>query len=401
MSSISFFPSEFTKNQDTISQLQTEFHLELYTDEHLVTETAKRFSCNEDDLWAVLQKKTSVFNQFTFQKEKVINKFRHVLAGKLQQQKGYIFFGLHSLLFPKEITEVLRVIVVGSKQDRVSIALQEGLDESTALKAIKTNDTITFRWTDFLFKKEAFDSELYDLVVPISQENGEAKIIASFFRKTPLLSTTDSANAVVKMSRDVEVERALLLKGHVVSVSCDSKDVEILVHKSCLNFSGLCKELEQIVFTVPWVHSVHIRKSQNYSDPIYRKQNFELPSKVLFVDDEKDFVQTVSTRLINRDVGTHGVYSGEDALDLINEDCPDVMVLDLKMPGMQGIEVLEKVKKSHPKIEVIILTGHGSIEEEKECMSLGAYAYLNKPVDIEKLSMRITSAHQKIHMAEA
>ena len=117
--------------------------------------------------------------------------------------------------------------------------------------------------------------------------------------------------------------------------------------------------------------------------------------KVLFVDDEKEFVQTVAQRLIGRDVGTYGVYNGDDALELIAEDRPDVMVLDLKMPGLYGVEVLRRTKKLAPEVEVIILTGHGTHEDMKECMELGAYAYLNKPVDIEELSVTIQAANGK------
>ncbi len=124
-----------------------------------------------------------------------------------------------------------------------------------------------------------------------------------------------------------------------------------------------------------------------------RRQHFELPSKVLFVDNEKDFVQTVSTRFNQRDVGTYRVYSGLDAFALVEEDCPDVMVLDFKMPGVGGIEVLQKTKQRAPKVEVIILTGHGSAQKKESCMNLGAYVYLNKPVDMEELSKVIKAAN--------
>ena len=140
-----------------------------------------------------------------------------------------------------------------------------------------------------------------------------------------------------------------------------------------------------------------MEKSYKYNESIYRRQNFDLPSKVLFVDDEKEFVQTVSERLISRDVGTYGVYNGEDALNLIEDDRPDVMVLDLKMPGLYGVEVLRRAKKIAPEVEVIILTGHGSNQDMLDCMELGAFAYMNKPVDIEELSATIKAAYQKKH----
>jgi two-component system, OmpR family, response regulator CpxR len=130
---------------------------------------------------------------------------------------------------------------------------------------------------------------------------------------------------------------------------------------------------------------------------VSRPQPLELPSKVLFVDDEREFVQTVSQRLISRDVGTYGVYDGKEALDLIAEDSPEVMVLDLKMPGMHGVEVLRQTKEIAPEIEVIILTGHGTTKDMEECMQLGAFAYMNKPVNIEELSATIKAANDKVH----
>jgi len=121
-----------------------------------------------------------------------------------------------------------------------------------------------------------------------------------------------------------------------------------------------------------------------------------MPSKVLLVDDEREFVQTLSERLIMRDMGPAVAYDGESALDLIKEDEPDVMIVDLKMPGIDGLEVLRTVKKTRPDIEVIILTGHGNEEDRQLCLDLGAFAYLQKPLDINVLSETIQEANEKI-----
>jgi two-component system response regulator CpxR len=114
------------------------------------------------------------------------------------------------------------------------------------------------------------------------------------------------------------------------------------------------------------------------------------------VDDEREFVETLSERLLMRDMGSAVAYDGESALDMVKEEEPEVMILDLKMPGIDGIEVLTRVKKSNPEIEVIILTGHGSEADRKVCMELGAFAYLQKPVDIEVLSETLKKANEKI-----
>ena len=147
------------------------------------------------------------------------------------------------------------------------------------------------------------------------------------------------------------------------------------------------------------VENVEVVTGKDYHVSVYRDQEFSLPPKVLLVDDEQDFVQTLSERLNTRDYGSYPVFDGEQALDLLGHETPDVMVLDLKMPGMNGVEVLQKTKKVKPEIEIIILTGHGSEEDKKTCLELGAYAYLQKPVDINNLTSMIDEAYKKVATA--
>ena len=115
--------------------------------------------------------------------------------------------------------------------------------------------------------------------------------------------------------------------------------------------------------------------------------------KVLLVDDEQKFVDALSERLQMRDMVNETVYDGKEALSFVDDKEPDVMVLDLKMPGIDGMEVLRRVKKKFPAIQVIILTGHGTDRDEEESRRIGVYDYLNKPVDIEVLVSRIKAAH--------
>jgi len=117
--------------------------------------------------------------------------------------------------------------------------------------------------------------------------------------------------------------------------------------------------------------------------------------KVLLVDDEKEFVVTLAERLGMRGIRTETVFEGEGALKKLETYEPDVMVLDLMMPGMSGLTVLEKVKKLYPKIEVILLTGIGSTSEGLTGMRLGAFDYLMKPLQIDELIQKIASAINK------
>lgn len=114
--------------------------------------------------------------------------------------------------------------------------------------------------------------------------------------------------------------------------------------------------------------------------------------KVLLVDDEKEFVETLADRLEMRDLQAKTAQNGEEALSAVDKEEPDVIVLDIKMPGIDGIEVLRRVKKAYPNVEVIILTGHGSKEHEEAARTFGAFDYLKKPVDLDKLVARIKNA---------
>ncbi len=117
---------------------------------------------------------------------------------------------------------------------------------------------------------------------------------------------------------------------------------------------------------------------------------------VILVDDEVDFIDTMSKRLQKRDYKVLTATDGQQALEMVDSNRNlEVMILDVKMPGMDGIEVLEEMKKRYPLIEVIMLTGHATIESAIDGMKIGAFDYLMKPCDIEQLSQKIQEAVAK------
>ena len=122
--------------------------------------------------------------------------------------------------------------------------------------------------------------------------------------------------------------------------------------------------------------------------------------KVLFVDDEIDFLETLLKRMKKRGVDVTGVGSGEEALSFLDTNQVDVVVLDVKMPGMDGIETLREIKKRHPLVEVIMLTGHANLEVAIEGMELGAFDYLMKPMDIDELLYKVEDAYKKKSLHE-
>jgi len=117
--------------------------------------------------------------------------------------------------------------------------------------------------------------------------------------------------------------------------------------------------------------------------------------RVLVVDDELDFLETIVKRLQARNIKASGVDSGPKALELLKEQDFDVVVLDVKMPGMDGIETLREMKKRKPLVEVIMLTGHASVESGIQGMQLGAFDYVMKPVALDELLEKIRQAYER------
>lgn len=114
--------------------------------------------------------------------------------------------------------------------------------------------------------------------------------------------------------------------------------------------------------------------------------------KLLLVDDEEEFVSTLAERLQLRGIEARTATDGEQALAMIKEDPPQVVVLDVMMPGMGGFQVLEQIKRDHAHIKVILLTGRGSTKEGIEGMRLGASDFLIKPLTIEELIEKVGEA---------
>ena len=113
---------------------------------------------------------------------------------------------------------------------------------------------------------------------------------------------------------------------------------------------------------------------------------------VLFVDDEEEFLSTLMKRMDKRGVIVSGVTSGEAALEWLEQNDADVVVLDVKMPGMDGIQTLRKIKDLKPLQEVIMLSGHANLESASEGMALGAFDYIMKPFNIDELFYKIQDA---------
>jgi DNA-binding NtrC family response regulator len=117
--------------------------------------------------------------------------------------------------------------------------------------------------------------------------------------------------------------------------------------------------------------------------------------KVMIVDDEADFLETIIKRLQARKIEVTGAESGQKALEILAAQDIDVIILDVKMPGMDGIETLREIKKRKPLTEVIMLTGHASVESGIQGMQLGAFDYVMKPVALDELLEKMRQAYER------
>jgi DNA-binding NtrC family response regulator len=121
----------------------------------------------------------------------------------------------------------------------------------------------------------------------------------------------------------------------------------------------------------------------------------KIPTKVLLVDDEEDFVEMLSLRLTATGEKVTPAHSGKECLEILKKMDIDVVILDIKMPGMDGMETLKEIRRRFPLVEVIMLTGHGTTETAVEGMKIGAFDYLMKPADFEDLLAKLEGARKR------
>ena len=400
MSIITIFSGVYCKSDEIVQKTLAKTGYRLVTDRDIAVEAGKMSGMPEDKIMKAFFGKTSVFNKFTHEKERSIAQLRLALANMLSED-DLIVSGFSGLLIPRDITHALHVCIIADAKSRMAEAMKsKNVSEKEAAGIIEKNEADNFSWANMLFKtSDPWDASLYDIVIPTDKVDAEkaSEIIYENLSHEIIQPTESSKKAVSDFTISASVEVAMAKEGHAVGISSRDGAVTITINTSVLMLGRLEEELKSIALKVPGVKTVDTRVGKGFHKAdIYRKYDFEMPSKILLVDDEREFVQTLSERLLMRDMGSAVTYDGESALELVKEDEPDVMILDLKMPGIDGIEVLRKIKETQPEIEVIILTGHGSEADRKICMDLGAFAYLHKPVDINELSDTIKKANEKI-----
>lgn len=400
MSVITLFSGAYCNADLIVQEVIDSTGYRLLTDEDLVAAAAQKSNLDAEKIRRAFEAKTSVFNKFTHEKERSIAYLKLALADALVDD-NLMISGFSAALVPAAISHVLRICLIAELAFRTRVAIESGgLAEKEAVRVIHREDENRAAWVDALLaRQDPWDPGLYDLVIPVDKtpvEQSSALIQENALKR--IVQPTDvSRQGVADFQLAARVEVALTREGHQVEVRAQDGQVTLIINRHVLMLNRLEDELKSIVNPIPGVRSVTTEIGKEYHQTtIYRKHDFKMPSKVLLVDDEREFAQTLSERLQLRSMGAAVAYDGESALELVREDDPEVMIIDLKMPGINGLEVLKKVKSTRPEIEVIVLTGHGADKDRALCMELGAFAYLQKPVDIEELSETLNSAYDKI-----
>ncbi|WP_022663593.1 response regulator [Desulfospira joergensenii] len=387
-------------NADNIVQgLAKKTGSRIMTDEEILELTHKTHDIKLTVLQKVVQSKPIAFNDFTHEKEKGLAFIKRTLS-ECASQGDLILHGLLGHLIPEEISHVLKVLIITDKKTRMTQGVEEhGLSESEAQKNIDLSDKYAMLWTNSLFKKKAWDPSLYDMVIASDKLRADESVDLISKNIEKLLFTEE--DLIKKELEDFklisEVEIALNHIGQGLSARAKEGHVTVTIDKKVLMLSSFQQKIVETVEKIPGVLSVETKIGKHYyKDTIVRQYEFETPLRILLVDDEKEFVHTLSERLKMRQFTSEIVYNGQEALDFTEAEDTQVMVLDLKMPGIDGVEVLKRIKQTQPDIEVIILTGHGTEKDKKTCLEMGAFAYLQKPADIDLLTETMKKAHAKI-----
>ncbi len=399
MASIAFFSGVFCNEEAVIDELVSNIGYTVVDDDRIAADAAELSGVAQSKIQRAFTTKTSIFNKFTHEKESSIAYLKLALA-RILVKENILVRGFSGMLIPRNIQHVLRVCLIADMKYRCAMADEkEQLTDKEALKLIRRQDEESANWVQLLADQEdPWDASLYDMIIPMHKKTASetAAVILENATKEVIQATAESKQAAEDFKMAAEIEVALAVEGHHVAVEAPSGKVTLTINKPVLMLNRLEEELKEITGKVTGVKSVETVVGKDFhQSQIYRKHDFKMPSKVLLVDDER-FIETLSERLQIREMGAAVTYDGQSALDLVQDDEPEVIIIDLKMPGIDGLEVLKKVKKSRPEIEVVVLTGHGSQTDKDICMELGAFAYLQKPVDIDELSEILKKAHAKI-----
>ncbi len=364
----------------------------------LIEDTAQKHSTTVKKLKRAMAGDRTLFNAITHDYEKSVVYIKVSLAGLLAKD-GIVIYGPAAYLVPASIGHVLRVGIVAEPEYRVRYAVDhEGLSTREAEGRMAKRDEELGRWVTEQAGNTPWDRALFDIRIslPATSADEAAGLICEAIAQDALRMTDVTVQAALDFMLATKVRLTLLEKGLYSS--------EVMADDGKVTVTQVSKPAPQGTLGRT-VHAIRQESQQDAAGPIARTVDGVKDVKVqlsaaprtvktLLVDDEEEYVTTLSERLEMRDIASDVVYDGHQALAAVKAEEPAVMILDLKMPGIDGLEVLRRVKREHPNIQVIVVTGHGSEDDERTARDLGAFDYLHKPVDITTLAERINQASE-------
>jgi CheY-like chemotaxis protein/cytidylate kinase len=395
MTVISIFSASYCHGEKVAEAVAGGLGYEL-VDKELLEDVSKESNIDLERLIRAMRGGTPILGKSVQEQNLCIAHIRAAIAARAAKD-DVVCHGFAGHLLPRDVEHIIRVCLVAGRDYRIAQAMESrGVSQRVAARAVTRGDEARKNWTEYLFNLGPWDKRLYDIKIPMHSTSIEEaeKLICENAQKDLTAATPESLKQMVDFAFAANVNVALAEKGHNVSVLSDDGSITIMVSESAFKKEKLKTQLKEIAAAVPGVRNVEVLQGAEAAKS-------REPSGVLLVDDEREFVQTLSERLQMRDLSTAVAYDGEEALTHIDQAEPEVMILDLRMPGIDGIEVLRKVKKDHPNVEVIVLTGHGTEKDKTLTKELGAFAFLEKPVEMDKLAKTVRDAYEKIAKEKA
>ncbi|MCG8471246.1 MAG: response regulator [Desulfobacterales bacterium] len=396
MPSLAITHGVYSQAEPVVSAVARETGMKVFTDEDVIAFAVDQQHLKSGSLHRIFNGHTPAFNSFTHEREKSLAAIKLTLS-RILLTEDVIIKGLSAHLIPASLSVVLRCLIIADRKNRIHTAMQrQNQTDTQAKNALNRLDEVTLGWCHDLHGKSAWDTSLYDLVIPTHKI--EPQKAAELIQKSLshiALDPSQTKALLTDFHTACRLEMALIETGQGLSADVKKGHAVITLNKNVLMLSRFKEKVINEALKVDGVKSAETRIGKGFykANVMY---DFDPPvsPRVLLVDDEKEFTQTLSDRLRLRDLTPTVAHGGEEALSIAEKGETDVMVLDLKMPGVNGYEVLKKVREEKPNIEVIILTGHGSEEDKKRCLSMGAFAYLQKPADIDLLTETMKAAYE-------
>jgi len=365
-------------------------------DSDILQTTVDRFDVNRERLLQAVNGPEPFLKKAVRERRKLVAWLEAVVAESMAAD-NVIMTGYPCYMIPGNIGHVLKVCLIAHQGYRVEQAkASDGESEATLVAKIQEYDAGLSYISNFLADLPAYDERLFDIIIPVNEIPVEAAVemICTHAHADAVKTTDRSRMAVADFILGAKVKVALAEAGYDVRVFAEKGNVLVTHNERAILMGKLENKIKGVAGKIAGVAEVTVKPGPGVSPPSLNPwDNIDMPPKILLVDDEKEFVHTLSERLKTRNLESSIAYDGEQALDMLKDELPDVIVLDIMMPGIDGIETLRRVKAKHPEVEVIILTGHGSEQEQEQAEELGAFAYLHKPVNINELAQKMKEAY--------